>query len=347
MKKIDYRSDTITLPTDEMRQAIANAPVGDDVYGEDPTINALEKKCAQLFGKQAALFVTSGTQGNLVSILTHCGRGAELIAGDQSHIIHYEVAGMSALGGVMPRTIPNQPDGTLKLEDIQNVIRGENIHFPETKLICLENTHNRCNGTPLTLAYTKSVYELAQQHNLKVHTDGARIFNAAIRLGVDLKDYAQYSDSLTFCLSKGLGAPVGSVIVGDQDFIDRARKNRKMLGGGLRQAGFLAAAGIYALDHHVQRLAVDHQNVQKLIDFMQAHPKLNVEHPSDTPTNILYFSLQNPTQDDPQALIQSMREKGILIMDLAPNRIRMVANLNVTPQDIDNTIKAFEEILAD
>jgi threonine aldolase len=346
MKKIDFRSDTITLPTEEMRAAIAAAPVGDDVYGEDPTINQLEQKSADLFGKEAALFVTSGTQGNLVSILTHCGRGAELIAGDQSHIIHYEVAGMSALGGVMPRIIPNQPDGTLDLATIESSIRGENIHFPETKLISIENTHNRCNGTPLTVEYTKSVYQLAHKHDVKVHTDGARIFNAAVRLGVEVKDFAKYTDSLTFCLSKGLGAPVGSVIVGDKDFIKRARKNRKMLGGGIRQAGFLAAAGIYALDNHVDRLAIDHQNIQKLIDFMKDHPKLNVEQPSDHPTNILYFSLADPKQDNPLKLVKTMAEKGILIMDLAPNRIRMVANLNVSQADIDTTIQAFKDILA-
>ena len=346
MKKIDFRSDTITLPTEEMRAAIAAAPVGDDVYGEDPTINQLEQKSAALFGKEAALFVSSGTQGNLVSILTHCGRGAELIAGDQSHIIHYEVAGMSALGGVMPRIIPNQPDGTLDLETIESSIRGENIHFPETKLICIENTHNRCNGTPLTVEYTKSVYQLAHKHNIKVHTDGARIFNAAVRLGVEVKDFAKYTDSLTFCLSKGLGAPVGSVIVGDKDFIKRARKNRKMLGGGMRQAGLLAAAGIYALDNHVERLSIDHNNIQKLIDFMKSHPKLNVEQPSQYPTNILYFSLVDPKQDNPLKFVKSMADKGILIMDLAPNRIRMVANLNVSEEDIDTTIQAFKDILA-
>jgi len=248
MQVVDLRSDTVTLPSDEMRQAMARAELGDDVFGEDPTVNRLERMAAERVGKESALLVTSGTMGNLTSILTHCRRGEEVILGDQSHTFVYEGGGIAALGGVHPHTIPNQPDGTLRLEDVENAIRPDNVHFPRTKLICLENTHNRCNGAPLTPQYMAAVAALARRHRLNVHLDGARLFNAAVALGVDVKELAAPVDSLSICLSKGLAAPVGSVVCGPQAFIAEARRVRKVLGGGMRQAGVLAAAGIVALE---------------------------------------------------------------------------------------------------
>ena len=241
---IDLRSDTVTLPTDEMRQAMALADVGDDVYGEDPSINRLEELSANRMGKEAGLFVSSGTMGNLIAFLTHCQRGEEAVMGDQAHTFYYEVGGVSALGGIMVHTVPNQADGTIKLTDLENAIRFEDVHFPTTRLIALENTHNRCGGMVLCPEYIQSVVNLAKNSGLIVHMDGARIFNAAIKLGLPAYNLVDGVDSVTFCLSKGLGAPVGSVLCGTRDFIHRARRIRKQLGGGMRQAGILAAAGI-------------------------------------------------------------------------------------------------------
>jgi threonine aldolase len=238
MAFIDLRSDTVTLPTEAMREAMCNAPLGDDVFGEDPTVNRLEKMVAERLGKEAALLVASGTMGNLVSVLTHCGRGEEVILGESSHLFVNEAGGMSALGGIFPHIIRNQPDGTLRLEEIESAIRAENIHFPRTRLICLENTHNRCYGAALTPEYTASVAALAKRRGLLFHLDGARIFNAAVALGVDVRELAKGCDSLNLCLSKGLSAPVGSIICGTREFIARARRTRKMVGGGLRQASW-------------------------------------------------------------------------------------------------------------
>ena len=231
MRIIDLRSDTMTQPTDAMRRAMAEAEVGDDVFCEDPTINRLEEMAAQRLGKEAALYVSSGTMGNLVSQLTHCGRGDEIILGSHAHTFFFEQGGSAAVGSIHPRTVPNQPDGKLALEDIEAAIRGDNVHFPRTRLILLENTHNLCNGSPLGIDYMKAVGEIARRYNLKIHVDGARIFNAAAALGVEPKDLAAEADSVSFCLSKGLAAPVGSVVCGTQDFIDEARRARKILGG--------------------------------------------------------------------------------------------------------------------
>ncbi|CAG0947982.1 partial threonine aldolase, partial [Anaerolineae bacterium] len=219
MKTIDLRSDTVTLPTPAMRAAMANADLGDDVYGEDPTVNRLEELAAEKTGKAAALFVASGTMGNLVALLTHCGRGDEVIVGDRAHMFINEVAGMAALGGIQPRTLPNQSDGTLALDDITNAIRGDNVHWPRTRLLALENTHNHCGGAPLAPAYHQAVYEIAQRHNLRVHIDGARIFNAAVALGIDARTITRHADTVSFCLSKGLSAPVGSLLCGTREFI--------------------------------------------------------------------------------------------------------------------------------
>ncbi len=259
MNFIDLRSDTVTLPTPAMRQAMAEAEVGDDVYGEDPTVNRLQQLAASLVGKEAGLFVPSGTMSNLAAVLAHCNRGDEVILGNKSHTYLFEGGGLSALGGVHSCQIPNQPDGTLALEDIQNAIRPNDIHQPPTRLVCLENTHNRCGGVALSPEYTRQVAELARQHNLSLHLDGARLFNAAVAQGVRAKELAGPADSVSICLSKGLSAPVGSVLCGSKEFIQRALRIRKQLGGGMRQAGILAAAGIVALETMVERLADDHR----------------------------------------------------------------------------------------
>ena len=264
MKNIDLRSDTVTLPTRSMLDAIASAHLGDDVFQEDPTINKLESLAAETMGKEAGLLVPSGTMANLTSVLSHCDRGSEVILGDQAHTFMYEAGGISAFGGIHSRQISNQPDGTLKLEDIEGAIRQDNVHFPPTRLICLENTHNRCSGMPLTVEYTKNVAELAGDHGISVHVDGARIFNAATAIGVNVRELSEPVDSVSFCLSKGLSAPVGSLVCGSQDFIAQARRNRKALGGGMRQAGIIAASGIVALTTMVDRISDDHRNARTL-----------------------------------------------------------------------------------
>src|SRR5512133_239976 len=248
MNFIDLRSDTVSQPTPEMREAMANAELGDDVYGEDPTVNRLEELAAHKMGKESGLLVTSGTMGNLIAVLAHCQRGDEAIMGTMAHTFVFEQGGVSALGGVFPHTVPNQPDGTLKLDDIEAAIRGEDVHFPISKLILLENTQNRCGGVVLTPEYTRQVAGLAKKHNLMLHLDGARVFNAAAALNVDVKELTGPADSVTFCLSKALCAPVGSILCGTKDFIYRSRRLRKQLGGGMRQAGVLAAAGIIAVE---------------------------------------------------------------------------------------------------
>ncbi len=254
MKLIDLRSDTVTQPTPEMRKAMADAEVGDDVFGEDPTINRLQELGADMMGKEAALFVPSGTMGNLAAVLTHCGRGDEVILGNKSHTYLNEAGGISALGGVHPYSIPNQPDGSLDLGAIKDAIRPEDDHYPITKLIILENTQNKCGGVPISVSYTAAVGDLAHTAGLKLHIDGARIFNAAVALGTTASQLANPADSITFCLSKGLCAPVGSLLCGSKEFIKKARRIRKQLGGGMRQAGVLAAAGIVALNQMVDRL---------------------------------------------------------------------------------------------
>ena len=272
MNFVDLRSDTVTTPTPAMREAMYSAEVGDDVYGEDPTVNRLQALAAEKTGKEAGLFVTSGTMGNLAAVLAHCDRGDEVILGNLAHTFLFEAGGISALGGVHSHQIPNQPDGTLALDDILAAIRPDDAHFPVTRLICLENTHNRCGGVSLSVEYTRQVGELAHEHGLQVHLDGARLFNAAVAQGVSAAELAGPVDSVTFCLSKGLSAPVGSVLCGSGEFIHRAHRIRKQLGGGMRQAGVLAAAGIVALETMVDRLAEDHARARTLASRLQALP---------------------------------------------------------------------------
>lgn len=314
---IDLRSDTLTIPTPAMREAMAKAIVGDDVFGEDPTINKLQEMAAERMGKAAGLFVSSGTMGNLVAMLTHCQRGEEIIIGDQAHIFIYEAGSSAAVGGIHPHTIPNQPDGSLKIEDILGAIRSENDHFPVTRMIGLENTHNRMGGTVLTPEYTKQVADLAHAHDIRLHIDGARIYNAAVALGVDVKELTRHADSVTFCLSKGLSAPVGSVLCGTKDFIRLARKRRKMIGGGMRQAGVLAAAGIVALEQQVDQLREDHANARKLAEGIARTPGLSVNLAS-VQTNMVYFDLNETLPFDADELCRRVEKDQVKIDHLAP-----------------------------
>jgi threonine aldolase len=343
MALIDLRSDTVTLPTPAMREAISRAEVGDDVFGEDPTINRLEAMTAERMGMEAALLVVSGTMGNVASVLTHCARGEEAILGDSSHIFLNEAGGMSALGGVFPHTIPNQSDGTLKLSDVEAAIRTENIHFPRTRLVCLENTHNRCYGAPLTPGYTAAVAALAKQHGLLLHLDGARIFNAAVALGVDVRELTRGVDSLNVCLSKGLAAPVGSVICGSREFIARARRTRKMLGGGMRQAGIIAAAGIVALEEMTDRLAEDHMNARRLAEGITRIPGLATD-PARVRTNILYIDLIDRRFSDEQFMAR-LDKKGVRLSHTGPARFRMLTHYGIGAAEIDAALEALRDVM--
>ncbi|MBC8447881.1 MAG: low-specificity L-threonine aldolase [Chloroflexi bacterium] len=344
MPVIDLRSDTITRPTPAMREAMAQAEVGDDVFGEDPTVNRLEALAAERLGKEAALFVTSGTMGNLVCLLSHCGRGDEMIVGDQAHTYVYEQGGSAALGGIHPRPLRNQPDGTIALQDIKTAIRGDDVHFPRTRLICLENTHNRCGGAVLTLEYMHAVGELARRHGLAVHLDGARIFNAAVALGVDVKVLADDADSVTFCLSKGLAAPVGSLICGSAEFIAEARRARKVVGGGWRQAGVIAAAGIVALEQMVERLAEDHANAKRLAEGLAVLPGIVLD-PAQVQTDIVIFELHREDMT-PDALAERLRERGVWLFTIGGRRLRAVTNYHVTAADIGRALEVFADVLA-
>lgn len=343
MKIIDLRSDTVTLPTPAMREAIYQAEVGDDVFGEDPTVNRLEEMAAQRMGKEAALYVASGTMGNLVALLTHCGRGDEFIVGHLAHTFLYEAGGSAALGSIHPRTLLNQPDGTLDLTDIEAAIRGENVHFPRSRLICLENTHNRCGGAVLTSEYTKAVCQLAQRHGLAVHLDGARVFNAAVALGVDVKELVEDVDSVQFCLSKGLSAPVGSVICGDEEFIYEARRNRKIVGGGMRQAGIIAAAGIVALEQMVDRLAEDHANARRLAEGLAEIPGLAINL-DRVQTNIVIFELTSESLT-PAELQARLGERGVKLLDIGGRGLRAVTHYGIEADDIEVALAVAREVM--
>ena len=343
MRIVDLRSDTITQPTANMRKAMAAAEVGDDVFGEDPTVNRLEEMAAERLGKAAALFVASGTMGNLASQLTHCGRGDEMILGDESHIFLYEQGGSAALGGIHHRALPNQPDGTLALADIEDAIRPDNIHYPRTRLIALENTHNRCGGSYLDPGYMHSVGTLARRYGLKIHVDGARIFNAAVAQGLQASDLTAEADSITFCLSKGLAAPVGSVICGDTDFIAQARRARKVLGGGMRQAGVIAAAGIVALNEMVDRLADDHANARRLAEGLANIDGLAID-PKQTKTNIVLFEITRAGLT-PQELTKQLDAAGVRVGPKDPSQIRAVTNYQVSADDINYVLSVFSRTL--
>ncbi len=342
---IDLRSDTVTIPTPEMREVIATAEVGDDVYGEDPSVNLLERESARLLGKEAGLFIPSGTMGNLAAILTHCERGSEIILGDKAHTFLYEVGGIAALGGIQSHILPNQNDGTIKIDDIRGAIRMNDIHDPPTRLITLENTHNRCGGVALSEKYLLDVGEIAREYQLKYHLDGARIFNAAAALEVDPAVLVKPVDSIMFCLSKGLGAPVGSVLCGRTDFINRARKNRKMLGGGMRQAGIIAAAGLYALENHLPKLKDDHRRARNLAVELGNIEGISLEN--DQPaTNMVYVNLNRGITNDAGQIALKLKEQGILAGVTGERQFRLVIHLGISDEDIGAVANGFRGVLS-
>jgi threonine aldolase len=343
MRIIDLRSDTMTQPTEAMRRAMAEAKVGDDVFGEDPTINRLEEMAAERLGKEAALYVASGTMAGMVSNLVHCGRGDEMIIGDAAHTFLFEQGGSAALGCIHPRPLPTQPDGKLALEDIEAAVRSDNVHFPRTRLIILENTHNLCNGFPLDTNYMQAVGEIANRHKLKIHVDGARFFNAAVALGVDPKDLAAEADSVSFCLSKGLAAPVGSVVCGTQDFINEARRARKVLGGGMRQAGVLAAAGIVSLNEMVERLADDHANAKKLAIGLAEITGISI-NPDHIQTNIVFFEITREGMT-PEEFVQRLDADGIRMLPVGPGKVRAVTHYHITSEDIDQALSVISNVM--
>jgi threonine aldolase len=342
MRRIDLRSDTVTLPTESMRRAMAEADVGDDVFGEDPTVNRLEERAAGLTGKESALFVVSGTMANLVCELTHCGRGDEMILGDQSHILHYEQGGCAALGGIHPRAVRNLPDGTLPLDEVEASIRQDNVHFPRTKLVAVENTHNRCNGMPLDTGYMAGIGSLSRRFGLKLHVDGARIFNASVSLGVPAVELVSDADSVVFCLSKGLGAPAGALVCGTAGFIAEARRNRKVVGGGMRQVGVLAAAGLVALDEMIDRLSEDHSNARWLAEGLSEIPGLMIDI-SFVKTNIVFMDVGENLPDAAE-LASMLGTEGVFVLPLGPRRLRAVTHYRVTQDDIAEALAVFKRV---
>ncbi|TMW55906.1 hypothetical protein Poli38472_008554 [Pythium oligandrum] len=345
---INLLSDTVTQPTLAMREVIATAVVGDDVFGADPSVNDLQQYAAELLGKEAALFVPSGTMANLIAVGAHCRRGDEIILGDKAHIVTYEGGGASAYMGVSFRTVPNQTDGTLRLEDLKDAIRGDDPHYPRSRLVALENTQNNCGGRVLSVEYTNQVAAFCKEHNLRLHIDGARLANASVALGVPLAELVRGADSVSLCLSKGLGAPVGSILAGTKDFIYHAKRLRKSLGGGMRQVGIIAAPAKFALEHQFDRLADDHANAKLLAQGLSQIPgiRLNVD---EIDTNIVFFNLTTEAKLNALGLVTKLKEeKGILVGGgyWAGERVRAVTNLHITKEDVEYTIQSIRELLA-
>ncbi|HEV7912878.1 MAG TPA: low-specificity L-threonine aldolase [Albitalea sp.] len=334
MKIVDLRSDTVTRPTAAMRDAMLRAELGDDVFGDDPTVNALQQRIAAMLGKEAALFVSSGTQGNLTAVMSHCQRGDEFIVGQLAHNYRYEAGGAAVLGSVQPQPIAHQRDGTLALADIEAAIKPDDAHFARTRLLSLENT---LGGKALPLSYLAEATALARRHGLTTHLDGARLFNAAIKLGVPAQQLAQHFDSVSVCFSKGLGAPVGSALVGSRELIQRAHRWRKMLGGAMRQAGVLAAAATYALDHHIDRLGDDHALATRLAEGLQGIPEVAVETPQ---TNMVFVEVSGPRA---AGLVEHLKSRGVLTTGLY--QLRFVTHLDVDADGVDRAIAAVREHL--
>ncbi|MGA9531096.1 MAG: low-specificity L-threonine aldolase [Anaerolineales bacterium] len=343
MKFIDLRSDTVTHPTETMRQAMATAEVGDDVYGDDPTVNRLEAAAAEKLGKEAAVFVPSGTMGNLAAVLAHCQRGHEVILGDRAHQHIYEAGGMAALGGIHPRTVANTEGGELPLIEVEAAIRPDDIHQPPTRLICLENTHNLCWGNVLSVEYMRAVHELAQEHQIAVHLDGARLFNAAAALSIPASTLAAEVDSVTFCLSKGLCAPVGSILCGRQEFIARARRMRKMLGGGMRQAGVLAAAGIVALEQMVDRLVEDHERATQLALGLSKIEGIEALNPQPA-TNMVYLGFDRSLWSADMRVEQAAAEAGIKLKWRGGDQMRLVTHYWIDDQAVETVVDFFRAL---
>ena len=339
-KRVDFRSDTVTKPTPEMRQAMYEADVGDDVYGEDPTVNRLEELAAHLLGKEAGLFVTSGTQGNLISVLTHTSPGQEVVLESESHIFYYEVGGAALIGGVQLRTLPGKR-GAMEPSAVEAAIRPRNIHFPSTGLICVENTHNRAGGAVIPVSNMAALAAIGKKYSIPLHLDGARIFHAAAALNISAQEIAAHFDSVSCCLSKGLAAPVGSVIVGRKDWIERARKWRKRLGGGMRQAGVLAAAGIVALEKMVDRLAEDHALANYLAAGLADIPQLEVTRPE---TNIVLVDVKQSGRTAAD-MVSRLADEGVLVTAFGPSTIRLVTHKDVDRGAADWVLSAMNSIL--
>ena len=349
MRIIDLRSDTVTQPTEAMRLAMAEAEVGDDVMGEDPTILRLEEMAAEMMGKEASLFTASGTMSNLIAALTHCSRGDEVLMGSEAHMFWNEVAGAATLAGVQIRLVPNDDQGRMDRVSVAAAIRPSgNLHFPRTSLVCLENTHNRCNGGVLTPEDTKAIADVAHASGVAVHLDGARIFNAVVSLEIPARELVGDVDDVSFCLSKGLSAPVGSLLCGTQDFIDNARKWRKMVGGGMRQAGILAAAGIVALKTMIERLADDQAHAHRLAEGLAQIPGINVD-PQRFPTNIVFVEVEAELGPMPE-YVERLSQEGVKVSYPGGSRFRMVTHRHITGEDadmaIDRVARVSKEILA-
>ncbi|KMY54394.1 threonine aldolase [Bacillus sp. FJAT-27231] len=338
---IDLRSDTVTKPSEKMRKAMYEAEVGDDVYGEDPTVNTLEEIAAEILGKEAALFVTSGTQGNQIAGLVHCKPGEEVILEAQSHIFLYEAAAMSAFAGVQTKTLVGER-GAMKPSEVEAALREDDVHEPETGLICLENTHNKAGGAVISLENMEAIYQIAKRHGAPVHLDGARLFNASVASGIPVKKFAEHTDTVQICLSKGLGAPAGSIIAGSSAFISKARKWRKRLGGGLRQVGVLAAPGIIALQENVERLQEDHENAKRLAEGLQNIEGITLE--SKVETNIIIINIAHSNKTT-EAFLSELKENGVLAGEFGPQLIRFVTNNGITQTDIDQVLLVIQKML--
>ncbi len=337
MQTIDLRSDTVTKPSEAMRRAMAGAEVGDDVYRDDPTVNRLESFAAEFLGFEATIFTASGTQANLISILSHCGRGDEYIVGQTAHTYRYEGGGAAVLGSVQPQPIEFEADSTLSLAKVLEKIKPDDIHFARTRLLCLENTQN---GKALPLAYLAEAAAFAKSKNLRLHLDGARLMNATVKQGVAVREITRHFHSVSLCLSKGLGAPVGSLLAGDRAFIEEARKWRKMTGGGMRQAGILAAAGLYALENNIERLAQDHQHAEILARGLSQFADVTVDR-NPTQTNMVFFSAGAETT---QALADFLGRRQILI---SPGKTtRLVTHLDISREDVSTILDAFAQFFA-
>ncbi len=341
---MDFRSDTVTVPTEEMRQAMANAPVGDDVYEEDPTVRELEEKAAELLGKERALFVPTGTMANQIAVLVHTNPGDEVIVEQDAHIYYYELGALARLGGVQARTIKGIR-GKMSLDQIREVIRPNDLHFPVTKLICIENTHNRAGGAVLSADETIAICNLAKEHSLAVHLDGARIFNAAIALDVSVKDLVAPVDSVMFCLSKGLAAPIGSILLGTEDFIKKARKWRKMLGGGMRQVGVIAACGLVGLNTMVDRMKDDHRMSKELATGLSKIPGISIDV-EDVETNIVVIDVRKTGMTSAE-FINKLRDRGIKATSFGPHQVRFVCHKDIEEHKIRQAIELVSQMLGE
>jgi len=338
---VDLRSDTFTKPSPAMREAIAKAEVGDDVFGEDPTTNLLQEKVAAMMGKEAGLFVSSGTMGNQVAINALTQPGDEVILESDSHIFYYEAGAPALLSGVQLRTLPGM-HGILTPNQVEEAIRSDNLHFPPTRLVCLENTHNRAGGRIYPIEYMREIRRRTQKKGIKMHLDGARLWNASVATGISLKEYARYFDSVTVCFSKGLGAPVGSMLVGDRDFIARARRYRKIYGGAMRQVGILTAAALYAVENNIQRLADDHRNARTLAEAVASLPGISLDLDS-VQTNILIMKITNAKYTALQAE-EDLKKEGILVLALGPSMVRAITHLDVSEEGIAKAIATFRKV---